>query len=187
MTDLVQALRTLTALFERLCLEYAVMGGFAVRVYAIPRPTYDLDFTIAIERASLAQLFAAVKELGWTVPDEYERGWTDRVGGMPVVKFRQYLEGNGIDIDVFLAENEFQRQLLARRRQEQVNGFSTWVVSVEDLILLKLISYRTRDIADIGDIRFTQGQLDNGYLRHWAAELRVQDRLEAVLADREEP
>jgi hypothetical protein len=110
MTDLVQALKALTALFEKLGLTYAVMGGFAVRVYAIPRPTYDLDFTIAIERKLLPQLFEAVKAMGCTVPDEYERGWTDEVGGMPVVKFCQYLQGKG-----GLKNRSIRRRFLAIR------------------------------------------------------------------------
>jgi predicted nucleotidyltransferase len=183
MTDLVQAIKALTVLFDEMGLQYAVMGGFAVRVYAIPRPTYDLDFTVAIDSTVLPQLFEAVKKLGCMVPDEYERGWTDRVGGMPVIKFRQYLEGQGIDIDVFLAENEFQLQLLARRRREHVNGFSTWVVTAEDLILLKLLAGRSRDILDVGDILFTQGALDLEYLRRWAGVLHVGDRLEGALIE----
>ncbi|HEY2253637.1 MAG TPA: nucleotidyl transferase AbiEii/AbiGii toxin family protein [Planctomycetaceae bacterium] len=185
MTDIVQVLKRLSALFEEHGLEFAVMGGFAVRTYAIPRPTYDVDFTLAVDRPGLVKIFAAVKQLGLTVPEEYERGWTDKVGGMPVVKFRHYLQDRGIDIDVFLAENEFQRGLLARRRKEAVNGFSTWVVSAEDLILLKLLANRPRDLLDVQDVLFTQGQLDEQYLRKWADELNVSDRLERALAEQQ--
>lgn len=33
------------------------------------------------------------------------------------------------------------------------------------------------------DVLFTQGQLDERYLRHWAQELGVTERLERVLAE----
>ena len=58
-----------------------------------------------------------------------------------------------------------------------------WLVSPEDLVLLKLISHRPRDMSDIADVLFTQGQLDAAYLRHWAGELGVGDALERVLAE----
>jgi predicted nucleotidyltransferase len=88
-----------------------------------------------------------------------------------------------VDIDVFLAETPFQHEVLARRRREDIDGQPVWLVSPEDLVLLKLFAGRTRDIADIADILFTQGQLDRDYMRHWAGQLCVMDRLERVLAD----
>ena len=43
MSVLTDALRDFVSLFERLEAPYVLMGGFAVRVYGIPRPTYDAD------------------------------------------------------------------------------------------------------------------------------------------------
>jgi hypothetical protein len=183
MTDLARALWDFAQLFERLGTPYAVMGGIAVRVYGIPRPTYDVDFTLAIDRNRLPELFEAVRALGYSVPEAYETGWVDRVGGMPLVKVRLYLEGRGVDIDLFLAESRFQEQLLARRRREQLEEAPVWLVSPEDLILLKLLARRPRDLADIGDILFTQGQLDEAYLRSWAEQLGVLPELERVLTE----
>jgi hypothetical protein len=40
----------LVALFETEGIVYAVMGGLAVTIYALPRPTYDVDFTISLPR-----------------------------------------------------------------------------------------------------------------------------------------
>ena len=183
MTDLTDALRDTVLLFERLDVPYAVMGGIAVRLYGIPRPTHDIDFTAAIDQERLPEFYEAVQELGYTVPEQYAKGWIDRVAGMPVVKLRLYLQGHGIDVDLFLAESRFQRQLLARRRREHVDGLAVWFVSPEDLILLKLLSHRPRDLADIGDVLFTQGQLDETYLHKWAEQLGVLARLQRVLEE----
>ncbi len=183
MSELVQTLRDLVSLFERQGTPYAVMGGIAVRIYAIPRPTFDVDVTLAIPRDRLPELYASLEELGLSVPEAYQSGWVDSVAGMPLVKARLYLEGRGVDVDLFLAESEYQRELLARRRQAEVEGFWAWFVSPEDLVLLKLVAHRPRDLADIGDILFVQGQLDEGYLRRWAAELGVLEGLERVLSD----
>ncbi len=180
--DLSRAIHDLTTLFEGMELTYAVMGGIAVRVYGIPRPTYDIDLTVAIPRSRLGEFYQAAAKLGYTIPELYLTGWVDRVAGMPVVKVRLYLETHAVDVDLFLAESEFQQELLARRRRAQIDHWSVWLVSPEDLILLKLLAARPRDLADIGDILFTQGQLDEAYLRHWAEQLGVLAELERALA-----
>lgn len=181
MKDLKKSLEELCGLFERLGISYAVMGGIAIRAYGIPRPTHDIDFTLAIERENLPSLFKAVSDLGYTVPEGYTGGWVDQVAGMPLVKCRFYMAGNGIDIDIFLAESAFQKELLSRRRRESVDDYVLWLVSPEDLILLKLLANRPRDIADIGDVLFTQGQLDEAYMRTWANQIGVLPGLEKVL------
>jgi hypothetical protein len=45
------------------------MGGFAVRSYGIPRPTYDVDFTIQIERNELQSLYLELKEQGGEIAE----------------------------------------------------------------------------------------------------------------------
>jgi len=183
MTDLARAMADLMALFDRMQIRHAVMGGIAVRAYGIPRPTFDVDFTIAIERSKLAELYEAVCALGYTVPEAYTKGRVDQVAGMPLVRFRLYLEGRGVDVDVFLAESAFQEELLSRRRHAAVDDRPVWLVSPEDLVLLKLIAARPRDILDVADVLFTQGQLDTAYMRNWATKLGVLDRLEKALSD----
>lgn len=181
MNPLTRSLIEITSLFDRLGLAYAVMGGLAVRVYGIPRATYDIDFTLAVERSRLPELFAAVEALGYTVPEAYTSGWVDEVGGMPLVKFRLFVEENGIDIDVFLAESPFQQSILGRRRREDVDGAVLYLVSAEDLVLLKLVAGRPRDIADVYDVLFIQGSLDVNYMQKWAAGLGITDRLTQAL------
>jgi hypothetical protein len=41
MKTLDDAAREFIELFERLAIPYALMGGLAVRTYALPRPTFD--------------------------------------------------------------------------------------------------------------------------------------------------
>ncbi|HJZ91321.1 MAG TPA: nucleotidyl transferase AbiEii/AbiGii toxin family protein [Gemmataceae bacterium] len=182
MSPLTQSLVELTRLFDRLGLAYALMRGLAVRVYGIPRATYDIDFTLAIRREYLEGLYQAVEGLGYTVPEAYASGWVDEVAGMPLVKFRLYVEDNGIDIDVFLAESPYQHEILARRRREEADGVAVYLVSPEDLILLKLIAGRPRDVADVHNVLFIQGQVDVAYMREWSERLGIADRLAEVLA-----
>jgi len=116
------------------------------------------------------------------VPDAYKAGWVDQVGGMSLVRFRLFLDDNGIDIDVFLADSPFHRSILDRRRREDVDGATLYLVSPEDLVLLKLVAGRPRDIAGIHEVLFVQGDLDAEYMRIWAERLGIADRLTDALA-----
>ncbi len=184
MSDLVSLLHQFADLFDRLTVPYAVMGGWAVRLYALPRPTYDIDFTIVIERERLPDLYEAARDAGFSVPEQFAAGWIDSVAGMPLVKFRMFVEGRSIDIDVFIAESDYQRALMDRRQPHLVASQEAWFVSPEDLVLLKLIAGRKRDLADIEDVLLGQPDVDEAYMRRWAGPLGIAEHLEQALAER---
>ncbi len=112
MKTLRKVLLDLVEICEKLELRYAVMGGIAVRIHGIPRPTYDVDVTIAARGPELQALMDELEAREYTIPDSYRTGWMDRVADMPIVKARCYLEeGIRIDVDLFVMETEFQRCL----------------------------------------------------------------------------
>jgi predicted nucleotidyltransferase len=187
MTDLTEPLADFVALFQQRRIPYVLMGGLAVAAHGLPRPTHDVDFTIALPRAHLQDFYQAATALGYTVPDAFQGGWVDQVGGLPLVRIQTWTRGKTVDIDVFLAESDYQRELLKRKVRVHVEGLEAWLVTPEDLILLKLIADRPRDYGDIADILFVQGELDEKYLRRWATELGVTDRLERALQDERGP
>ena len=181
MQGLDEVTRQFVKLFEAQAIPYALMGGLAVRIHALPRPTFDVDFTILLARTELPRLYQHVEELGFTMPEAQRGGWLDAVRGLPVVKFQIWGGDRAIDVDVFLAETAYQRELLGRRQRHPTDGFEAWFVSPEDLVLLKLLANRPKDRVDVGDILFIQGSLDKEYMRRWARELGVDAELEAAL------
>lgn len=134
-------------------------------------------------RNELPAFFAAAEGLGYTVPEAYLAGLVDRVAAMPLVKLRGTLREQGIDVNLFLAETPFQFSIISRRRQQPTEYRSVWLVSPEDLVLLKLLAGRPRDLADVADVLFTQGDLDVAYMRQWAGRLGVAESLELALAE----
>lgn len=179
----IKALWQIVHSLEEKQITYAVMGGLAVRALAIPRPTNDVDLTIEFASDELPDLLRQWESEYIQVPEIYLTGWLDRVAGMPVVKLKTPIDPeHSVDLDIFLSDSAFQRSLLERRIRAEVDeGQSLWIVSPEDLILLKLIANRPRDLIDVTDVIFVQGQLDETYLRHWADILSITDRLEAAL------
>jgi hypothetical protein len=159
------------------------MGGIAVRAYAVPRPTYDIDLTITIDRKHLPQLFKQLKKFDYSIPELYETGWVDEVKGLKLLKLRRYLREESLDVDLFLAETDFQSEVMNRRGEVEAEGKTIWLVSPEDLVLMKLLAARPRDLVDVSDILFMQGQLDLRYMRGWAGQLGISAELESKLAE----
>jgi len=183
MKNVTDTLYAVVDLLNELSIEYAVMGGFAVRSHGVPRPTYDIDVIIVLERSRLPELFDRLRERDFAVPEAYETGWVDRIKDMPLVKLRRYIRDESLDADVFLAESEFQMEIMKRRVRLDAEGQPLWVVSPEDLVLLKLLAGRPRDLGDVADVLFMQAPLDVQYLRRWAGELGVEEALERALAE----
>lgn len=181
----IEALWEIVGSLEAKQVDYAIMGGLAVRALAIPRPTNDVDLTIRCDADQLPMLLRSWESEHIQVPEIYLKGWLDRVAGMPLVKLKTQIDvDHFVDLDVFICESEFQRSLLKRRIRAQVDDEkSLWIVSPEDLILLKLLANRPRDLVDVADVLFVQGQLDEAYMHHWATILSITDRLNAALAE----
>jgi hypothetical protein len=182
MKDLTGTLDLLVAQLERMSVESVLMGGLAVRAYAIPRATEDIDFTLAIDRGRLPELYDALEKQNYSIPEPYRSGWLDQVKRMHLVKLKRYVGNHSIDVDLFLAESAYQEEVLARRRMAEVEGRRLWIASPEDLVLLKLVSGRPRDWIDVSDVFFTQGELDVPYMRRWAFELGIESELDRALA-----
>jgi hypothetical protein len=184
MKDLTNTLDLLIGVLNRLGVDYVLMGGLVVRAYSRPLATLDIDITLALERDRLGILFDALEAQDYAIPEPYRSGWVDEVKGMQLVKLKRYVGDHGIDVDLFLAGSTFQDEMFRRRRLANVEGRQLWIASPEDLVLLKLAAGRDRDWIDVRDVFFTQGKLDEPYLRKWAEQLGIGQELERALADR---
>jgi len=131
---------------------------------------------------ALLELLRLIEAEWIEVPEVYRNGWVDRIAGMPLIKLKTYLDRDHfVDLDIFIAESEFQNSLVSRRILAEFDDRRIWIVTAEDLILLKLIANRPRDQIDVSDLLFVQGQLDEPYMRKWAASLEITDRLNTAL------
>jgi hypothetical protein len=183
MTNLKETLFSLIELLDSLSIPYAVMGGVAVRAYGVPRPTYDIDLTLVVSREDLPGLFEHLKDSNYSIPEAYESGWVDDLKGLKLLKLVRYMNDKTLDVDLFLSETEYQAEVMKRRCRAEAEGRVIWLVSPEDLVLLKLLAGRPRDIGDVTDVLFMQGQMDVEYMRRWAVELGIEIDLERALSE----
>lgn len=185
MSNVADTLFTLIDVFDSLSIPYSVMGGIAVRAHGVPRPTYDVDVNMVIERDRLPELFARMRQLDYEIPEPYEREWVDELKGLKVLKLRRYIQGGSLDVDLFLVETAFQQEVMRRRMRAEAEGRVIWLVSPEDLVLFKLLAGRPRDLGDVYDVLFMQGPLDVQYMKGWATKLGVSSELERAIAEQQ--
>lgn len=72
-------------------------------------------------------------------------------------------------IDLLLSTVHYQDLAIDRGREQHV-------LTVEDVIMHKLIAWRPRDREDIASILAAGHELDLDYIEHWAREWEVLDR-----------
>lgn len=155
----IRALMEIIDALDQREIDYALMGGLAVRAHAIPRPTNDVDLTVVCSTERFQDLLRDLGSDCVQVPEIYLTGWLDRVAEMPMVKLKTHLDPeHAVDLDIFLCETEFQQSLMSRRIPVEMDPQrGVWIVTPEDLILLKLIANRPRDLIDVAEVLFIQG------------------------------
>ena len=182
MTSVEKLLEEAVSLLDSVGVPWAVMGGCARNAYAEPRATRDVDFVVEAAPERFGQLEQALRQAG------FERGSTVGEQDDPVPDLVLYRDSAGRRLDMLFAHTAFEQSALARRRLLAPFGATrAQVVSVEDLIIYKLIADRPQDRADIAAVveaqRMRGESIDWRYVEHWCAAWEVQDRLAARRAE----
>jgi len=139
-----------------LSIEAVVIGAVAaLRYRASARATSDVDLLVE----SIEGVREAFEQRGYKVEEIADPG------GIP---FLLAAQGDGVRIDIMLAETEYQVGALQRAQ----DGF----LSPEDVIVHKLVAWRPRDRDDIESILSTKESMDVAYIEQWAREWGVSDR-----------
>lgn len=147
--DILDELKNLTARLDEEKIEYALCGGLAMAVYALPRATLDID--ILIEASSLEATRRAVHDLEFTVeaaPMEFHGG------KMQIHRISKIEPGTGetLMLDLLIVTPQIKSAWEGRMKVEWEHGRIT-VVSPEGLILLKSFRKSGQDQDDIAFLR----------------------------------
>jgi hypothetical protein len=129
----------------------------ALRYRATPRATIDVDYLIPRDVPGIAEAFRAQGlEVRSVMNDDGEA-------------YLYLIKGSGdVLIDIVIADTEYQAQAYRRA----VDGYLT----VEDVIVHKLIAWRPRDQDDIRSILAASPPMDQTYIARWAQAWSVIDR-----------
>jgi hypothetical protein len=158
----------IAAVLDSAGLPYAIIGGHAVNIWLEPRFTADVDLTVAADPAALARARAGLEAAGYTVAVEHG---ANLPSGPDFVRFTRGRDDPPIEIQA--AKTRLQEELIARARRDS-DGIAS--ATAEDLILLKLIAHRPKDLADLVGL-VALPDIDWSYVEERAEEWEVQDKL----------
>lgn len=159
-------------------IDFMLTGSMAMNFYAEPRMTRDIDIVIAMKRGDVDVVLKLFR------PKYYisEEAIVEALQHQSM--FNIIHTESVVKVDFVVRKSgPFRTAEFKRRRRVKVNGFETWIVSREDLILSKLEWMRDafgselqkRDILNLLD-----GPCDMGYVRDWAGQLNLTGLLEEV-------
>jgi len=167
---LVQSLREICSFLDETSVEYMLVGGMAVGIWAEPRATVDIDLLVSIRLADLDNLRRHLTESGRFIFIHEKPMVFGRISFL-----RATLRSNAdISIDFIFSDDFFKIEALKRKEVVQLSDFVLNIATPEDLIILKLLSGREQDKLDAMKIlQIQKNKLDKDYLQTWMEKLAL--------------
>lgn len=167
---LVKSLKEVCLFFDESAIEYVLVGGIAVGIWAEPRATVDIDFLIALSLSDSDNLKQKLVE-----SDRFVFIHDKPMVFGKVSFLRAMLRGDtDVSVDFIFVDDEFKYEALKRKETAKLTDFSINIATPEDLIILKLLSNREQDGVDARKILEIQREnLDMEYLRTWSEKFGI--------------
>ena len=164
-------LRIITQTLESQHIPYMLSGSLALTLYAIPRATRDIDIIVELQDKHVNEFTEAIRGQFYfhepTIKEEIKRH-----GMFNII----HLESS-YKVDFIIRSNEpFEILKFRRRQQIDYSGLKIWVITLEDLLISKLIwiqqiesELQKRDIVSL----LENPDADLTYVKKWCKELHL--------------
>lgn len=137
-----------------------LFGAQAAIVYGAARLTADVDVTVRLPDAMSSQSLAHHLVDGGFRLRVSDPDFIDRTRVIPFVH-----HGTALPLDVVLAGPGIEDQFLSRVHVRTIEGVQVRVASPEDLIVMKILAGRPKDLEDVRAVVAALGtQLDRDYI-----------------------
>lgn len=165
-------LEKVVAFLENHGYRYAIIGGIALSQWGYLRFTYDIAITVLVPNMNYAEVRAALC-----------RPFLNRRGNMAANPFFVAVMLDEVMVDFLLTLPGYEEQIIERAVKRDLNGFSAWICSAEDLIIQKVVTGRIKDWPDVEAlligrrVKLDEAYIDDG-LAQFAEALENPDILE---------
>jgi hypothetical protein len=146
---------------EKWCDGWYLFGAQAVMVWGRPRLTADVDVTIRLRSEDTASFRHDMEQAGFRLRVSDPEPLLARTRVLPFLHVATQLP-----LDVVLAGPGIEDRFIERAIRIEIEGLSVPVASPEDLIVMKVLAGRPKDLEDVRTVlteRLTK--LDVAYLR----------------------
>lgn len=142
-----------------------IVGGVAASLLGRPRFTRDVDALVILDETHWKTFLTSGKKFG------FEPRMTN------CIKFAQEKRvllvthiKSKIDVDIIFAGLPYEEELIDRAVQVKVDTFNVPLPTPEDLIVMKSLAMRPRDVGDIEGLIDAHAKLDLKHIRFWVGE-----------------
>lgn len=162
---LLEPLGALQRLVEHFEQRGVIIGGVAASLIGQPRLTADLD----------AVILASIEDIPKLIDLAGKEGITIRIADAEAFarKNRVLLmqhAASGINIDISLGILPFEAEMVARGQEVTLSGLTVRLPTPEDLIIMKAIAHRPKDMGDIQAIAANHPDIDQERIRFWVEQ-----------------
>jgi predicted nucleotidyltransferase len=155
-----------------------IIGGVAVGLLGQPRITLDVDVSVLVEEDHWPDFVAAGEQFGFVLrlSDALDFARQRRVLLMRHVPTET-------NVDIAFAWMPFEEQVISRAQTIISQGVVIRVATPEDLIIMKAVAHRRRDLLDIEAIVDSYPQLNRRRILRWVREFSAVLEMPEILAD----
>jgi predicted nucleotidyltransferase len=146
-------------------IDYMVIGGQAVLMYGEPRFTEDIDITLGVTTDELPTILEVIGELGLRPRVSNVEEFVNRTMVIPCQHPTEDYR-----VDFAFSFSPYEQQAIQHANYMLIGRTKVKYISIEDLIIHKLVAGRPRDIEDCRSIIAVNPLTDIEYINHWLAE-----------------
>jgi predicted nucleotidyltransferase len=142
-----------------------IIGGVAASILGKPRLTADADAMLLLSIEDIPLLIAQAEQEGLVprLPDVEEFARRSRV-----ILLRH--DESGIDVDISLGLLPFEVEAVERSQEYDIGSLQVRLPTPEDLIILKAVAHRPKDMLDIEAVITAQENLDTDRILFWVQQ-----------------
>lgn len=155
-----------------------VVGGVAVSLLGRPRFTRDIDALIKLDEARWQPVVDQAGMYGFVAridnPVEFARR-------SRVLLLRH--QTTAIDVDLMIGGLVFELDAIANANLVEIDDATIFLPRVEDLLIMKAIAHRSRDMLDIEGLLTTHPEANIEKVRQWVREFSTAITMPELLTD----
>ena len=146
-------------------LQFCLAGGWAVSMIGIARTTMDIDILIVLDE-NIKRKVVSILENSFNLIQSHEKEM--ELKNITIWRNIVSLKGKNEPymLDLLKADNDYLKTVIERRIEIDYEGIIIPIISIEDLIVIKLASFRKQDQVDIENLIQSGAAIDWGYLEN---------------------
>lgn len=178
LAPLLDALNDLTNWLEEQNVPGVVIGGVAASLLGRPRATRDVDALVLLDEKKWEDFLKSASQFNF-IPRISDPIKFARQARVLLLQHKS----SGIDIDISFGFLPFEKDCINRANRVTAGSINILVPSPEDLIIMKAVAHRNRDLIDIESIMETHPQINIDYIRQQLSEFSAVLDMPEILED----